>query len=112
MPDATRLTVVSSEQEAEIVCSILRSEGIRCFHRVTDLSAPMRSGSLIEWREILVLSDDLEGARELIQPVEQTIDNCVRCGRPIDEQGGWFESETGELAPYCGVCAERVFGPA
>ena len=36
-----RLTVVSNELEAEVVCGLLRSNGIRCNHRRTDMAAPI-----------------------------------------------------------------------
>jgi hypothetical protein len=112
MADTTRLTIVSSEQEAEIVCSMLRSEGIRCFHRTTNLNAEGSLAPAAQWREVLVLDHDLARARELQEAVEHIVEECVRCGRPMDEAGGWFQADTGELEPYCGVCAERVFGSA
>ena len=105
-----RLSIVSDEGEAEVVCGLLRAEGIRCFHRVTDLSAPMRGASLIEWREILVLASELPRARELIDSIEPIVEECTRCGHAIGEEGGWYREESGELNPYCGVCAGRLFG--
>jgi len=107
-----RLTVVRDEGEAELVCGMLRAEGIPCFHRTTDVSAHAAFSPAGHWREILVLVDDLARARALMQTAEPVVDECVRCGRALDEGGGWFPDETGELKPYCGVCAERVFGPA
>ena len=68
---AVRLTVVATEEEAELLCGLLRSEGIECFLRRTDLSPeywdPVGGG----WREILVDASDLERAGELLPPPEQ-----------------------------------------
>jgi hypothetical protein len=106
-----RLTIVADESEAEVVCGLLRAEGIRCFHRGTDLTAHlMPSLASGGWREVLVNEDDLQRARELLKPARAAVDECTRCGRPLDEDGGWFRDEAGEIEPYCGVCAERLFG--
>ena len=63
-----RLTVVGNEMEAETICGLLRTEGIPCDHRRTDMGAgaweATGSGGP---REILVPPDDLERARELIK---------------------------------------------
>ena len=61
------LTVVSGESEAEVVCGLLRSAGIKCAYRDTEaidssLEDFMAAGS----REILVAAPDLEAAKELI----------------------------------------------
>jgi hypothetical protein len=112
VPETVRLSIVSDEREAEVVCGLLRTEGIRCFHRTTNLNPEGSIAPAGQWRELLVLDDDLPRARELLEAVEPVVEECVRCGRQIDEEGGWFEADTGELEPYCGVCAERVFGPA
>jgi hypothetical protein len=65
-----RLTVVGEEIEAETICGLLRTEGIACSHRQTDMGAgaweATGSGGP---REILVDPGDLERARELIEPV-------------------------------------------
>ena len=42
---ATRLTVVGNEIEADLACSLLRSEGIKCFSKRTNLSAGMGDAS-------------------------------------------------------------------
>ena len=64
-----RLTVVGDEIEAEAICGLLRTEGIACDQRQTDMGAgaweATGSGGP---REILVESADLERARELIKP--------------------------------------------
>ncbi len=63
-----RLTVVPDEGAAEALCGLLRSEGIDCFYRDTDVSAAGIFGGTTfgGWREILVGQDDLERARELV----------------------------------------------
>jgi Putative prokaryotic signal transducing protein len=66
-----RLTIVGSEPEADLVCDLLRSEGIECIHRVTDLGAGALDGvAAFGAREILVHEADLERARELTEPAE------------------------------------------
>jgi hypothetical protein len=66
---ASRLTVVRDEIEAETICGLLRTEGIACDHRQTDMGAgaweATGSGGP---REILVALSNLERARELIKP--------------------------------------------
>jgi hypothetical protein len=61
------VTVVSGESEAEVVCGLLRSGGIKCAYRDTEaidssLEDFMSAGS----REILVDAADLEAAKQLI----------------------------------------------
>jgi hypothetical protein len=61
------VTVVSGESEAEVVCGLLRSAGIKCAYRDTEaidssLEDFMPAGS----REILVDAADLEAAKQLI----------------------------------------------
>ena len=59
--------VVASEPEAEVVCGLLRSNGIECAHRDTD-----EIDSLVEdfiaagAQEILVRESDLAAAKELL----------------------------------------------
>jgi hypothetical protein len=66
--DLARLTVVASEAEAELVRSLLETEGIQSMQRPTDFAA----GSLDGWaaggaREILVRAEDLDAARALVE---------------------------------------------
>ena len=61
------LTVVSGESEAEVVCGLLRSAGIKCAYQDTEaidssLEDFMAAGS----REILVSATDLEDAKQLL----------------------------------------------
>jgi hypothetical protein len=65
--ELVRLTIVSSESEAEILRGLLATEGIESIQRPTDFAA----GALDGWapggaREILVRPADVETARELI----------------------------------------------
>ena len=62
------MTVVPDEGAAEALCGLLRSEGIDCFYRDTDVSAAGIFGGTTfgGWREILVPEEDLERARELV----------------------------------------------
>ena len=68
MSELVRVTVVRNQPEAEIVCSLLRSEDIRCFHRPTDFAAGAFDGALSSAgaREVVVSAGDLERARELL----------------------------------------------
>ena len=68
MGEAVRLTVVPDEGAAEALVGLLRSEGIDCFYRDTDVSAAgIVGGSPFGgWREVLVAEDDLDRARELL----------------------------------------------
>jgi hypothetical protein len=61
-----RLMIVGNSLEAETICGLLRTEGIACDHRLTDVGAGAGdalgdSGP----REILVARDDLESAPQL-----------------------------------------------
>ena len=67
MEFGVKLAVVDG-MEAEVICGLLRSAGIPCNHRQTDLGigafeALANAGP----REVLVAADDLEAAREIIQ---------------------------------------------
>jgi Putative prokaryotic signal transducing protein len=66
--DPVVLTVVHDEAEAEIICGLLRANGIECSHRKTDFAAGswtigFASGGPIE---LLVHEKDLVAARELL----------------------------------------------
>jgi len=39
MSELTRLMIVANEPEAELICQLLRTEGIECFHRMTNAGA-------------------------------------------------------------------------
>jgi hypothetical protein len=68
MNGIVRLAIVRNEPEADLLCDLLRGEGIRCMHRVTDVGAGALDGvAPIGSREVLVDENDLERARELAE---------------------------------------------
>jgi hypothetical protein len=66
--EPARLAVVSNEIEAELACSLLRTEGIECYFKRTDLAAGRADASLSIGGpfEIWVHAADLNFARELL----------------------------------------------
>jgi homoserine kinase len=74
--EEVRLTVVSSDVEAEIVCGLLRTSGIECYHRKTDLGSGATGGMLSGFgpTEIVVASADLEQAREVLANRDDGLD--------------------------------------
>ena len=53
-----RVTVVPNELEGNLVCALLRADGVDCFSRQTGLGGP---------HEVVVVHDeDLERAREVV----------------------------------------------
>jgi hypothetical protein len=73
--DAVTLTYVGNEMEAELLCGLLRTNGIECSYRRTDMSAGAAYGggsSIAGPTEVLVHERDLAKARELLpaQPQE------------------------------------------
>jgi hypothetical protein len=70
--DPVVLTIVPNEVAAEVVCSFLRAEGIRCAHRITNVGAgswdgvPNAGGA----REVLVDPAEVEVAREVLASAE------------------------------------------
>ncbi len=71
MDEPVRLTTVHDEQEAEIVCGLLRSAGIECGHRLTEetdsVLEEFQSGGP---HEIVVHQSDLEAAQTLLTDVQ------------------------------------------
>jgi hypothetical protein len=69
--DPVVLTVVSGEPEAEIVCGLLRSEGIECAFRDTEqIDTSLEDFMAAGAQEILVREVDLEAAKELLAAPE------------------------------------------
>ncbi|HEY5478782.1 MAG TPA: DUF2007 domain-containing protein [Gaiellaceae bacterium] len=68
--EETRLTVVASGLDAEMLCGRLRLEGIRCYHRLTDIAAGAwgaGAGAYLSGpTEVMVDASKLERARELL----------------------------------------------
>ena len=65
--NGVRLMVVGNSMEAETICGLLRTEGIACDHRQTDMGAG--AGDAVGSsgpHEILVARGDLESARQLV----------------------------------------------
>lgn len=67
MPEVS-LTVVANEPEAEMLCGLLRANGIACEYRQTDVGAGMTGASAAMGgpREIFVEEEQLETARKLL----------------------------------------------
>jgi hypothetical protein len=66
------LTVVPNEQEADLLCGLLRSAGIECGYRDTQaIDSPLEDFTAAGPREILVHESDLEAARELLPESER-----------------------------------------
>ena len=67
MEDTVVVKVVDDEPEAQIVCGLLRSNGIECGYRDTaPIDSTIEDFTAAGPREILVHPDDLERARALL----------------------------------------------
>jgi Putative prokaryotic signal transducing protein len=68
---AVRLTIVPDEMAAEVLCGRLRSSGIECTHRKTDVAAGSGTYgggfSMAGPTEVLVDERDLDEARKLLK---------------------------------------------
>jgi hypothetical protein len=62
------LTVVANEPEAEMLCGMLRANGIACAYRTTNLAAGMADASTAMGgpREVIVAEEQLDEARKLL----------------------------------------------
>jgi hypothetical protein len=66
--DTVVVTVVSGETEAEIVCGLLRSAGIKCAYRETStIDSSLEEFTAAGPREILVAPADLDAAHALLE---------------------------------------------
>jgi len=71
MAEPVRLTIVQNEPQAELLCTFLRAEGIRCGHRITDMGAGAWDGVPSGGpREVLVDPVDLAAARTVLAAAE------------------------------------------
>ena len=62
------IDVVATEQEAEVLCGLLRSTGIECLLRQTNVGAGASDGlSVAGPYEVVVRAHDAEAAREVLQ---------------------------------------------
>ena len=68
MDELTTVQVVRSEAEAELLCGLLRSSGIRCMHRPTNQAAGAMDGATSSFgsREVVVNAADAEAARAVL----------------------------------------------
>jgi hypothetical protein len=65
--EAVYLTLVPSEVEAELLCALLRTEGIECEQRPTNFSVGTMDGMPGGGpREVFVDTQDLARAKELL----------------------------------------------
>ena len=62
-----RLLIASSQGEADVLCSLLRANGIECGDRAAPEMYPGRGAPWGGPREILVQRADVEVARELVE---------------------------------------------
>ena len=68
MDELVVVEVVGTEPEAELLCSLLRSEGIRCMRRLTNRGAGAFEGLPGGGpQEVIVRQEDLESAREVLR---------------------------------------------
>ena len=67
MDELAVVEVVATEPEAEILCSLLRGAGIRCFQRTSDRGAGAGYGGYAAGpREVVVQARDLGSARKVL----------------------------------------------
>jgi Putative prokaryotic signal transducing protein len=65
--DTVVLTIVPGETEAELLCGLLRANGIECGYRDTDaIDSQIEDFIAAGPREVLVREADLETARALL----------------------------------------------
>jgi Putative prokaryotic signal transducing protein len=68
MDELVVVEVVATQAEAELLCSLLRNEGIRCTYRVSDYGAGGGDGLAVGGpQEVIVRSEDLAAAREILK---------------------------------------------
>jgi hypothetical protein len=68
MEELVVVDVVATEPEAELLCSLLRSSGIRCMRRLTNRGAGAFEGVPGGGpQEVLVRKEDLQPAREVLR---------------------------------------------
>ena len=66
MPELVPLTILRNEAEAELLCALLRTEGIDCQHRSTNFGVGSMDGLPGGAREVVVDQEKLERAQELL----------------------------------------------
>jgi hypothetical protein len=61
------VTTVASESEAEVVCGLLRANGLECGYRGTEeIDSPLEDFIAAGSQEVLVHENDLATAKELL----------------------------------------------
>lgn len=69
MDELVRVTTAPGEAEAEAFCERLRANGIECAHRPTaEEDSPFEQFGPEGVHEIVVRPQDLEAARDLLEP--------------------------------------------
>jgi hypothetical protein len=67
VPELVHLTVVPTANEAELICGLLRTEGIDCENRATNVGAGFMDGMPGGGpREIVVAKEGLARAQDLL----------------------------------------------
>ena len=66
MAELVHLTVVRNEAEAELVCGLLRTDGIECDYRRTNFGVGTMDGLPGGAQEIVVAEESLARAQELL----------------------------------------------
>jgi hypothetical protein len=60
------LTVVENEPEADVICGLLRSSGIKCFHRNRDMTSSVYPIGAASPTEVVVDEADLARAQQVL----------------------------------------------
>jgi Putative prokaryotic signal transducing protein len=66
VPELVPLTIVRNEAEAELLCALLRTEGIECDHRPTNFGVGTMDGLPGGAREVVVEAEGVERAQEIL----------------------------------------------
>ena len=70
---AVVVTVAPNDMEAEMMCGLLRSDGIKCGHRPTNVAAGAGDGLTgIGPHEVMVAAADLDRVGELLVPADES----------------------------------------
>ena len=70
MDELVVVEVVATEPKAEMLCSLLRSAGVRCMRRLTNRGAGAFEGLPVGGpQEVIVRAEDVETAREVLRKV-------------------------------------------
>jgi putative signal transducing protein len=66
VPELVPLTIVRNEVEAELLCALLRTEGIECDHHSTNFGVGSMDGLPGGAREVVVDERSLARAQEIL----------------------------------------------